>query len=207
MGSFFLVPQSLKLPAGFTDTVYYRKKLPRLASCGLLVRSLVGVSPREYVIAIGSHDYAVPDSLNSQDPLLADVERDADQDPLHKDPEEHQAAVTVPQLLTSKEFTKPLIIVCFAMLAQQLSGVNAGMTMSQVLRFMLIVWPVLYYSNDILAKALPDLGPYVSLGITIVNVFMTFPPIFLIEVRIFSSIRVELADRPRVISVWDAGSS
>lgn len=41
---------------------------------------------------------------------------------------------------------------------------------------------VLYYSNDILAKALPDLGPYVSLGITIVNVFMTFPPIFLIEV-------------------------
>ena len=42
---------------------------------------------------------------------------------------------------------------------------------------------VLYYSNDILAKALPDLGPYVSLGITIVNVFMTFPPIFLIEVH------------------------
>jgi hypothetical protein len=42
---------------------------------------------------------------------------------------------------------------------------------------------VLYYSNDILAKALPDLGPYISLGITIVNVMMTFPPIFLIEVR------------------------
>jgi MFS transporter, SP family, solute carrier family 2 (facilitated glucose transporter), member 3 len=41
---------------------------------------------------------------------------------------------------------------------------------------------VLYYSNDILAKALPDLGPFISLGITIVNVFMTFPPIFLIEV-------------------------
>jgi len=40
---------------------------------------------------------------------------------------------------------------------------------------------VLYYSNDILSKALPDLGPYVSLSITVVNVFMTFPPIFLIE--------------------------
>lgn len=42
---------------------------------------------------------------------------------------------------------------------------------------------VLYYSNDILSKALPDLGPYISLGITVVNVMMTFPPIFLIEVR------------------------
>ena len=41
---------------------------------------------------------------------------------------------------------------------------------------------VLYYSNAILSKALPDLGPFVSLGITIVNVIMTFPPIFLIEV-------------------------
>lgn len=31
---------------------------------------------------------------------------------------------------------------------------------------------------------MPELGPYVSLGITIVNVVMTFPPIFLIEVCI-----------------------
>ena len=43
---------------------------------------------------------------------------------------------------------------------------------------------MLYYSNDILSKALPDMGPYISLGITIVNVMMTFPPIFLIEVCI-----------------------
>lgn len=42
---------------------------------------------------------------------------------------------------------------------------------------------VLYYSNDILSKSLPGLGPYVSLGITVVNVIMTFPPIILIEVR------------------------
>lgn len=40
---------------------------------------------------------------------------------------------------------------------------------------------VLYYSNDILSKAFPDLGPYISLLITVVNVIMTFPPIFLIE--------------------------
>jgi len=41
---------------------------------------------------------------------------------------------------------------------------------------------VLYYSNDILSKSLPDLGPYVSVGITVINVIMTFPPIVLIEV-------------------------
>ena len=41
---------------------------------------------------------------------------------------------------------------------------------------------VLYYSTDILSKALPDLGPYISLLITVVNAIMTFPPIVLIEV-------------------------
>lgn len=40
---------------------------------------------------------------------------------------------------------------------------------------------VLYYSNEILSKSLPEWGPYVSLGITVVNVVMTFPPIILIE--------------------------
>lgn len=45
----------------------------------------------------------------------------------------------------------------------------------------LISGTVLYYSNDILSKSLPDFGPYISLGITIVNVIMTFPPIILIE--------------------------
>lgn len=73
--------------------------------------------------------------------------------------------VKVPQLFTSREFRRPLLVVCFAMLAQQVSGINA----------------VLYYSNAILSKSLPSLGPYVSLGITVVNVLMTFPPIILIE--------------------------
>lgn len=64
-----------------------------------------------------------------------------------------------------KEVHRPMVIVCCAMLAQQISGINA----------------VLYYSNEILSKSLPDLGPYVSLAITIVNVLMTFPPIVLVE--------------------------
>ncbi|KAF8184964.1 general substrate transporter [Mycena galopus ATCC 62051] len=91
-----------------------------------------------------------------EDPLLDELEA-------HRD--ESVTALTVPQVLAARELRKPLAIVCFAMLSQQLSGINA----------------VLYYSNDILSKSLPEFGPYVSLGITIVNVLMTFPPILLIE--------------------------
>lgn len=71
------------------------------------------------------------------------------------------------QLLRVPEMRIPLLVMTFAMAAQQFSGINA----------------VLYYSNKILGKALPAFAPYVSLGITVVNAAMTFPPIFLIEVR------------------------
>ncbi|KAJ3842779.1 general substrate transporter [Lentinula raphanica] len=90
------------------------------------------------------------------------------------DPEAHPAvphsnfsALTASQVLfkTPADVRIPLLIVCCAMIGQQFSGINA----------------VLYYSNDILSQALPELGKFVSLGITIVNVIMTFPPIFLIE--------------------------
>lgn len=46
----------------------------------------------------------------------------------------------------------------------------------------LILGVVLYYSNTILSKSFPDLGPYISLSVTVVNVLMTFPPIILVEV-------------------------
>ncbi|KAF9027161.1 general substrate transporter [Hymenopellis radicata] len=78
-----------------------------------------------------------------------------------------QASITLPAVIfkTPEDVRTPLLIVCFAMLSQQVSGINA----------------VLYYSNDILRSTLPELGPYVSLAITIVNVLMTFPPIFLVH--------------------------
>ncbi|KAJ3482500.1 hypothetical protein NLI96_g6940 [Meripilus lineatus] len=98
------------------------------------------------------------------DPLLGDPDFDAETQRA-RGASSSGAAISVPHLLGARELRKPLTIVCFSMLVQQLSGVNA----------------VLYYSNDILSKALPDMGPYISLGITIVNVLMTFPPIFLIE--------------------------
>ncbi|KAJ7286004.1 general substrate transporter [Mycena rebaudengoi] len=99
-----------------------------------------------------------PIVTSAEDPLLDELEA------LREDPA-HIPAFTVPQVLAARELRKPLAIVCFAMVSQQLSGINA----------------VLYYSNDILSKSLPEFGPYVSLGITIVNVLMTFPPILLIE--------------------------
>ncbi|KAF9001960.1 general substrate transporter [Cyathus striatus] len=103
---------------------------------------------------------SLPFPAGSQDaeaPLLDEAEQRLN--------EARETPVTVPQLFTSTDLRKPLLIVSIAMLSQQVSGINA----------------VLYYSNSILSKSLPDLGPYVSLGITIVNVIMTFPPILLIE--------------------------
>ncbi|PPQ80356.1 hypothetical protein CVT25_003639 [Psilocybe cyanescens] len=76
-----------------------------------------------------------------------------------------QEIVSVPQLLFKPELRAPLMIVGLAMIAQQISGVTA----------------VFYYSNDLLAKSLPQLGAYISLTITVINVIMTFPPILLIE--------------------------
>lgn len=67
--------------------------------------------------------------------------------------------------LISPPIIWPFIVVTLAMIAQQLSGVNA----------------VLYYSNNIFSSILPDDAAYVSLGITIVNALMTFPPIYLVE--------------------------
>ncbi|KAI0332096.1 general substrate transporter [Cubamyces sp. BRFM 1775] len=110
------------------------------------------------------HAVRSPDVANedAEDPLLGSEQESLNP---NRSTDSHGPAVAVPQVLLRREFRKPLAIVCFSMLCQQLSGVNA----------------VLYYSNNILSKALPDLGPYVSLGITIVNFFMTAAPIFLID--------------------------
>jgi hypothetical protein len=138
----------------------------------------------------------VPIQRNEDDPLLDEIEARREDAPVN--------VITVPQLLTARGLRKPLAIICLAMASQQLSGkspwshlsytysaaasLNQASTQvsclldSNVLR--LIPLPVLYYSNNILSKSLPDLGPYVSLGVTVVNVLMTFPPIVLIEVSL-----------------------
>lgn len=40
----------------------------------------------------------------------------------------------------------------------------------------------MYYSTGILSSTLPEAASYVSLAVTVVNVIMTFPPIFVMEV-------------------------
>jgi MFS transporter, SP family, solute carrier family 2 (facilitated glucose transporter), member 3 len=45
---------------------------------------------------------------------------------------------------------------------------------------------VMYYSTGILSGALPEAAAYVSLIVVVINVIMTFPPIFLVEVSLIS---------------------
>jgi hypothetical protein len=56
-----------------------------------------------------------------EDPLLEELEA-------HRD--ENVTALTVPQVLAARELRKPLAIVCFAMLSQQLSGTYFCLTFS-----------------------------------------------------------------------------
>ena len=125
---------------------------------------------------------------------------------LAKDPDDgREHAVSVPYALKAKELRVPLMVVSLAMISQQISGtVHKTFAQSYATEFMVArhrckcwcVWsfdpryaeddqpsPVLYYSNDILSNVIPGLGPYISILVTVVNVVMTFPPIFLIEVN------------------------
>ena len=61
-------------------------------------------------------------SDDSSEPLLAD-ENDPE-DPHAKPLDEHQTAISLIGLLVTPELRKPLIIVCFSMLCQQLSGMG-----------------------------------------------------------------------------------
>ncbi|QRV89647.1 Sugar (and other) transporter [Ceratobasidium sp. AG-Ba] len=79
---------------------------------------------------------------------------------------EHRPAINVPSLLASRDLHRPLALVLVAMFVQQASGINA----------------VMYFSNDILSRVVPrEIAAYTSLGITVLNAIMTFPPIFLVD--------------------------
>ncbi|QRW03862.1 Sugar (and other) transporter [Ceratobasidium sp. AG-Ba] len=79
---------------------------------------------------------------------------------------EHRPAINVPSLLASGDLHRPLALVLVAMFVQQASGINA----------------VMYFSNDILSRVVPrEIAAYTSLGITVLNAIMTFPPIFLVD--------------------------
>lgn len=52
----------------------------------------------------------------------------------------------------------------------------------------------MYYSNDILSRVVPrEAAAYTSLGITVLNAIMTFPPIILVDVSTISKTGARLA--------------
>ncbi|KAI0306708.1 general substrate transporter, partial [Multifurca ochricompacta] len=113
-----------------------------------------------------SHLFKQPEFSSSlQAPLLDEIREGSQHESDNSGERLRSTPVSVSDLWKSPELRRPLVVVCSAMISQQLSGINA----------------VLYYSNDILSRVLSDAGPYVSLGITIINTIMTFPPIFLVD--------------------------
>lgn len=113
-------------------------------------------------------------------------------------PQPTQPPATVSQCFRIPELRRPLIIVSLAMLSQQISGKErfnflpvpsfpcfSGYPLITSLThstFSTGINAVMFYSTGILSRALPDAASYVSLAVTVINVIMTFPPIFLIEV-------------------------
>ncbi|KAG8929237.1 hypothetical protein FRC01_004639 [Tulasnella sp. 417] len=73
--------------------------------------------------------------------------------------------LTVADLFKLEPLRKPVTAVLLAMFGQQISGINA----------------VIFYSNAILSRVMPGAEGYISLGIAILNVIMTFPAVYLIE--------------------------
>lgn len=63
------------------------------------------------------------DDENVSDPLLGDAASDVEE---RRGRDTRDDAITIPKALVTPNLLKPLLIVCFAMLCQQLSGVNAG---------------------------------------------------------------------------------
>ena len=68
------------------------------------------------------------------------------------------------------------------MLVQQVSGqFKSKISILFLFTWFLGINAVMYYSTDILSAALPSAGAYVSLGVAVINLLMTIPPIFTIE--------------------------
>lgn len=122
--------------------------------------------------------------------LLDDVEEDpllnsGDDTVEDHSPTRPKETVSIPEMLRASDLRKPLFAVCLLFLSQQISGQCSQNFMHEFVvdrGFLTGVNAILYYSNSILGRSFPTLGPYVSLAITLVNMLMTVPAIFLINV-------------------------
>jgi MFS transporter, SP family, solute carrier family 2 (facilitated glucose transporter), member 3 len=92
------------------------------------------------------------------------------------------------QMLKRRELRRAVYVVVLAMLVQQGSGINAGVSVCSLVKSSLLTddMPptVIYYSTDILSQVVPTSAAYISLLISVTNVIMTFVPVLLIEVRL-----------------------
>lgn len=80
-------------------------------------------------------------------------------------PSSERDQIGLTDLFSDAEVRPGTILVILTQLGQQLSGINA----------------VLYYSVGILGSILPSLAGSIGILITVINIIMTFPPIYLID--------------------------
>ncbi|KAF9560421.1 general substrate transporter [Agrocybe pediades] len=140
-----------------------------LSALQLLVSITIVESPSFLLKSRTQSEDEIPDpdsaSATEESPLLLNRDDARSHEGAETEPSPTEEKLSVRQLLKQKDLRNPLSIVCLAMIAQQVSGIN----------------PVLYYSNDILSKSLPTLSAYVSLGITVLNALVTVPAVLLVE--------------------------
>lgn len=77
-------------------------------------------------------------------------------------------SLTIAQLFNSPSLRPTTLLIAFVLASQQLAGINA----------------VLFYSTPVLQSLLPGVAGLISIGISVVNALMTFPPLFLVDVSL-----------------------
>nr|CDI52525.1 related to VPS73-protein involved in vacuolar protein sorting [Melanopsichium pennsylvanicum 4] len=95
--------------------------------------------------------------------LAGDSEYEDTNSTANRSSERHQVGLM--GLFKDPEVKPGAILIVLTQLGQQLSGINA----------------VLYYSVGILGSILPALAGSIGILITVINIIMTFPPIYLID--------------------------
>ncbi|GAA6008621.1 hypothetical protein JCM10207_007182 [Rhodosporidiobolus poonsookiae] len=109
----------------------------------------------------------VYDVEDTEDEERAPLSGEIGDNPPRRRAEESASSLSFWEVLRSKDVSirRPLYTLALVMLFQQLSGINA----------------VMYYSTSILNAVNPASAKTVSLFVTLVNLFMTFPIVYLID--------------------------
>jgi SP family facilitated glucose transporter-like MFS transporter 3 len=99
--------------------------------------------------------------------------------PERSTPQNSVEQLSLKSVLSSPALRPPALLCATIFIVQQASGVNA----------------VLFYSAKILTSVLPASAGVISVGITVVNAIMTFPPIFLVDVSTRNALVISPDDK------------